>query len=87
MRLKLDIQPDLVAMMAAEIAAGERAVTAAMREAGHRAEARLARADHRRRARAAARQLDPVGGLPEGGRQPERRGGGLVEGAGDRRRA
>ena len=34
MKLKLDIQPDLVAMMAAEIAAGERAVTAAMREAG-----------------------------------------------------
>jgi len=34
MRLKLDISPDLVAMMAAEIAAGERAVSAAMREAG-----------------------------------------------------
>ena len=34
MRLKLDIRPDLVAMMRAEIAAGERAVTAAMREAG-----------------------------------------------------
>ena len=34
MKLKLDIRPDLVAMMAAEIAAGERAVTAAMREAG-----------------------------------------------------
>ena len=33
-KLTLDIQPDLVAMMAAEIAAGERAVTAAMREAG-----------------------------------------------------
>jgi hypothetical protein len=33
-KLKLDIQPDLVAMMAAEIAAGERAVTGAMREAG-----------------------------------------------------
>jgi hypothetical protein len=33
-KLKLDIQPDLVAMMAAEIAAGERAVTAAMRETG-----------------------------------------------------
>ena len=31
MRLALDIQPDLVAMMAAEIAAGERAVTAAVR--------------------------------------------------------
>ena len=34
MRLKLDIAPDIVAMMAAEVAAGERAVTAAMREAG-----------------------------------------------------
>ena len=32
-RLKLDVTPDLVAMMAAEIAAGERAVTAAVREA------------------------------------------------------
>jgi hypothetical protein len=34
MRLKLDINPDIVTMMAAEVAAGERAVTAAMREAG-----------------------------------------------------
>lgn len=34
MKLKLDIRPDLVAMMAVEIAAGERAVSAAMREAG-----------------------------------------------------
>ncbi len=34
MRLKLDISPDLAAMMAAEIAAGERAVTTAVREAG-----------------------------------------------------
>ena len=33
MKLKLDVTPDLVAMMAAEIAAGERAVTAAVREA------------------------------------------------------
>jgi hypothetical protein len=33
-KLKLDISPDLVAMMATEIAAGERAVTAAMRQAG-----------------------------------------------------
>jgi hypothetical protein len=36
MKLKLDIGPDIVAMMAAEIAAGEKAVTAAMREAGTR---------------------------------------------------
>ncbi len=34
MKLKLAIDPDIVAMMAAEVAAGERAVTAAMREAG-----------------------------------------------------
>jgi hypothetical protein len=34
MKLKLDVDPDIVAMMQAEIAAGERAVTAAMREAG-----------------------------------------------------
>jgi len=34
MRLKLDIDPDIVDTMAAEVAAGERAVTAAMREAG-----------------------------------------------------
>jgi hypothetical protein len=34
MKLNLDITPDLVAMMAAEIKAGEKAVTAATREAG-----------------------------------------------------
>ena len=34
MKLKLDIDPDIVAMMAAEIRAGERAVSDAMREAG-----------------------------------------------------
>ena len=34
MKLKLDITPDLVAAMAAEVKAGENAVTAAMREAG-----------------------------------------------------
>jgi len=33
-KLTLDIRPDLVAMMKSEIAAGERAVSAAMREAG-----------------------------------------------------
>ena len=41
MRLKLDIDPDVVAMMAAEVAAGERAVTAAMREARGRAKASM----------------------------------------------
>jgi len=34
MRLKLDIDPNLAAMMQAEFLAGERAVTAAMRQAG-----------------------------------------------------
>jgi len=34
MKLNLDISPDLVAVMAAEIKAGEKAVSAAMREAG-----------------------------------------------------
>ncbi|WP_323034917.1 DUF6441 family protein [Pararhodobacter sp.] len=34
MKLKLDIAPDIVAQMAAEVAAGERAVTSAMRQAG-----------------------------------------------------
>ena len=34
MKLTIDIRPDLAALMAAEIAAGERAVTAAVREAG-----------------------------------------------------
>jgi hypothetical protein len=33
-KLKLDISPDLVTMMAAEVAAGERAVSVAMRQAG-----------------------------------------------------
>ena len=35
MKLKLDIDPDIVAMMAAEVAAGERAVSAAIRKAGN----------------------------------------------------
>ena len=87
MKLKLDIDPDIVAMMAAEVAAGERAVTAAMREAGDRPQIRLARPDHRRGAGHAARQLDPARQLPEVRRQPERRGAGLVERAGDHRRA
>ena len=34
MKLKLDIRPDIAALMQAEIAAGEKAVSAAMREAG-----------------------------------------------------
>ena len=35
MKLRLDITPDLVAMMTAEISAGEKAVSAATREAGN----------------------------------------------------
>lgn len=35
MKLKLDLSPDIVAMMAAEIKAGERAVTTATRDAGN----------------------------------------------------
>jgi hypothetical protein len=34
MKFTLHIDPDIVAMMAEEIAAGQRAVTSAMREAG-----------------------------------------------------
>jgi hypothetical protein len=34
MKLKLEISPDLAALMQAEIAAGEKAVTTAMRAAG-----------------------------------------------------
>jgi hypothetical protein len=34
MRLRIDIHPDIVALIQAEIAAGEKAVSAAMREAG-----------------------------------------------------
>ncbi|SNS84352.1 DUF6441 family protein [Antarctobacter heliothermus] len=34
MRLRIDIRPDIAALMQAEIAAGEKAVSAAMREAG-----------------------------------------------------
>lgn len=34
MKLKLDITPNLLAAMSAEVTAGEKAATAAMREAG-----------------------------------------------------
>ena len=34
MKLKLDFSPDIVALMAKEVVAGERAVTVAMRQAG-----------------------------------------------------
>jgi hypothetical protein len=86
-KLKLDIDPDIVAMMAAEVAAGERAVTAAMREAGTglksawRLQITGAGLGH------PARQLDPQPELPEVGREPGRRGAGLVQGPGHRGRA
>jgi hypothetical protein len=64
MKLKLAIDPDLVALMQAEIAAGEKAVTAAMREAGTGPEIRLARPDHRRGAGHPAGQLDPLASFP-----------------------
>ncbi len=34
MKLKLDVNPDLAAMLQAEVLASEKAVTSAMREAG-----------------------------------------------------
>jgi len=67
LRLKLDIDLDIVAMMAAEVVAGERAVTAAMREAG--TQDCLAYADHWCRARTTACELDPQPELPEVGRK------------------
>ena len=87
MKLKLDIDPDIVAMMAAEVAAGERAVTAAMREAGSGLKSawRLQITGAGLGTRLA--QLDPEPELPEVGRKPGSRGAGLVEGAGHRRRA
>ena len=63
MRLKLDIEPDLVAMMAAEIAAGERAVTAAVREAGTGLKLAWRGQIVGAGLGPAARQLDPVGGV------------------------
>ena len=87
MRLTLDIRPDLAALMAAEIAAGERAVTAAVREAG--TGLKLGWRGQITGAGLGTRLANSIRSevFPKGGRQPERRGGGLVEGAGDHRRA
>ena len=87
MKLKIDIEPDLVAMMAAEIAAGERAVSAAMREAGTGLKLAWRGQITGAGLGPPARELDPVGGIPEGRVEPQRSGADLVEGAGDRRRA
>ncbi len=87
MKLKLDIDPDIVAMMAAEVAAGERAVTAAMREAGTGLQTGWRTQIIGAGLGTAARELDPAGAVPESGDKPRRRGARLVEGTGDRRRA
>ena len=73
-------------MMAAEIAAGERAVTAAVREAG--AGLKLAWRGQITGAGLGARLANSIRSevFPKAG-EPQRRGGGLVEGAGDHRRA
>ena len=87
MRLTLDIRPDLAELMAAEIAAGERAVTAAVREAG--TGLKLGWRGQITGAGLGTRLANSIRSevFPEGRRQPERGGGGLVEGAGDHRRA
>ena len=56
MKLKLDIDPDIVALMQAEVAAGEKAVSAAMREAGASLKSAWRGSDHRRWPRHPARQ-------------------------------
>jgi hypothetical protein len=87
MKLKLDITPDLVAAMAAEVKAGEKAVTAAMREAGTGLKTawrgQITGAGLGRRLANSIRSQT----YPEGRREPERRGAGLVQGPGHRRRA
>ena len=83
MKLKFDIDPDIVAMMASEVAAGERAVTAAMREAG----TGLKTAWRLQISGAGLGTLDPKPELPEVGREPRRGSTGLVQGSGHRRRA
>ena len=87
MKLKLDITPDLVAAMAAEVKAGEKAVTAAMREAGTGLKTAWRGQITGAGARPAAGEFDPQPVLSEGRREPECRGAGLVECAGHRRRA
>ena len=87
MKLKLDIDPDIVAMMAAEIKAGEKAVTAAMREAGTGLKsdwrAQITGAGLGRRLANSIRSQT----FPRSGEQPERSRAGLVQGTGDHRRA
>ena len=86
MKLKLDITPDLVAAMAAEVKAGEKAVTAAMREAGTGLKTAWRGQITGAGARTSACELDPEPDLSEGRREPERGGAGLVQGPGHRRR-
>ena len=87
MKLKLDIDPDIVAMMAAEVAAGERAVTAAMREAGTGLKNAWRLQITGAGLGTTSRQFDPQPELPEVGRKPRCGRAGLVQGAGDRGRA
>ena len=67
MKLKLDIDPDIVALMAAEVAAGRARGHRRDARGRHRPEIRLARPDHRRGAGHAARQLDPLASFPKSG--------------------
>ena len=78
MKLKLDIDPDIVAMMAAEVAAGERAVSAAIREAGTGLKAAW-RLQITGAGLAPARPHHPVGAVPQGHAQPQRGDRGLVQ--------
>ena len=84
MKLKLAIDPDIVALMAAEVAAGERAVTAAMRQAG--TGLKSAWRTQITGAGLGTRLADPLRQLSEVRRKPERGGAGLVEGPGHHRR-
>ncbi len=83
MKLKLDITPDLVVAMAAEVKAGEKAVTAAMARSGHRAEDRLAQPDYRARGSAGgSRTRSGARPIPKAGESLNAAGAGLVQGPG-----
>jgi len=81
MKLKLDITPDLVAMIAAEIKAGERAVSQAVTEAGN-----SVKSSWRAQITGAGLGHHPLRAVPERQTQPQRGGGDLVQGPGHHRR-